>query len=108
MYAIRSYYEPAETTRLVTGIVAAGTAANPVLYVSSSDPRVVNGISVDWSRRLEDGDEVSVYPVFEAVDISPIVRLRPEPLRETRFFLDVHLGRLVITSYSIHYTKLYD
>lgn len=29
-----------ETDRQVTGIVVAGTAANPVLYVASSDPRV--------------------------------------------------------------------
>jgi uncharacterized protein with PIN domain len=55
---------------------------------------VVNGVSVDWSYHLDDGDEVSVYPVFEAFDITPAVRLRPAPLRVTRFILDVHLGRL--------------
>jgi N-acetylneuraminic acid mutarotase len=31
--------EPAVTGRLVTGILAVGTAADPVLYVTSSDPR---------------------------------------------------------------------
>jgi PA14 domain-containing protein/Big-like domain-containing protein/malectin (di-glucose binding ER protein)/ASPM-SPD-2-Hydin domain-containing protein len=31
------------TTRQQTGLVAAGTAANPVLYVSSSDPRIGAG-----------------------------------------------------------------
>ncbi|MFQ5946694.1 MAG: Mut7-C RNAse domain-containing protein, partial [Anaerolineae bacterium] len=35
-----------------------------------------------------------VYPVFESVDITPVLRLRPEPLREPRFVLDTHLGRL--------------
>jgi len=35
-----------------------------------------------------------VYPVFESVDISPVLRVRPEPLREVRFVLDAHLGRL--------------
>lgn len=55
---------------------------------------VVNGVSVGWSRHLDDGDIVSVYPVFEAIDISPVVRLRPAPLRVPRFILDVHLGRL--------------
>lgn len=55
---------------------------------------LVNGKSVDFSYRLKDGDNVSVYPVFESLDISTIVRLRPEPLRETRFILDAHLGRL--------------
>ncbi len=33
---------PSKTSRQVTGLVAAGTAANPVLYVSSSDPRISN------------------------------------------------------------------
>jgi uncharacterized protein with PIN domain len=35
-----------------------------------------------------------VYPVFESLDISPITRLRPKPLRKIRFILDVHLGKL--------------
>jgi uncharacterized protein with PIN domain len=34
--------------------------------------------------------------MFEAIDISPLVRVRPRPLRETRFILDVHLGRLAV------------
>lgn len=55
---------------------------------------VVNGASVGFDYHLRDGDEVSVYPVFEALDISPVVRLRPRPLRVTRFVLDVHLGKL--------------
>jgi uncharacterized protein with PIN domain len=55
---------------------------------------VVNGESVGLDYQLQDGDRVAVYPVFEALDISPLVRLRDHPLRETRFILDVHLGKL--------------
>lgn len=55
---------------------------------------LVNGESVDFRFPLRDGARVSVYPVFEAIDISPIARVRPSPLREPRFVLDVHLGRL--------------
>jgi hypothetical protein len=55
---------------------------------------VVNGASVGWEYRLRDGDRVGVYPVFESIDISPVIRLRAEPLRDTRFVLDVHLGKL--------------
>ncbi|MBB3061809.1 Mut7-C RNAse domain-containing protein [Microbulbifer rhizosphaerae] len=55
---------------------------------------LVNGKSVDFAYRLRDGDRVSVYPVFEALDISDVTRLRPRPLRVTRFVLDCHLGRL--------------
>jgi uncharacterized protein with PIN domain len=55
---------------------------------------LVNGDSVDFSYAVQDGDYISVYPVFESIDITPLLRLRPEPLRETRFVLDTHLGRL--------------
>ncbi|HVP46650.1 MAG TPA: Mut7-C RNAse domain-containing protein [Bryobacteraceae bacterium] len=55
---------------------------------------LVNGESVDFSGRVQHGDRVSVYPVFESIDISPVARVRPEPLRQTRFILDTHLGRL--------------
>ena len=55
---------------------------------------LVNGQSVGFDYLLSEGDQVSVYPVFEALDVTPLVRLRPRPLRETRFVLDVHLGRL--------------
>ncbi|MEN8235437.1 MAG: Mut7-C RNAse domain-containing protein [Actinomycetota bacterium] len=55
---------------------------------------VVDGRSVDFSYLVDGGDTISVYPVFESFDITPIVRLRPEPLRVTRFVADNHLGRL--------------
>jgi uncharacterized protein len=55
---------------------------------------LVNGESVDFSRHIRDGDRIAVYPVFEALDITPVLRLRPKPLRDPRFVLDVHLGRL--------------
>lgn len=55
---------------------------------------LVNGESVDFSRQIRDGDRVAVYPVFEALDITPVLRLRPKPLRDSKFVLDVHLGRL--------------
>jgi hypothetical protein len=55
---------------------------------------LVNGQSVGFEHVLRDGDQVSVYPVFETLDVTPLMRLRPLPLRETRFALDVHLGRL--------------
>lgn len=55
---------------------------------------LIDGISVDFEVLLEGGEQVSVYPVFESLDISPLVRLRPKPLRETRFVVDVNLGKL--------------
>lgn len=55
---------------------------------------LVNGRSVGFGRHIKDGDRVSVYPVFERLDISSLVRLGPRPLRKSRFILDVHLGKL--------------
>ena len=45
---------------------------------------------------MQGGEKISVYPVFESLDISPIVRLRPKPLREPRFIVDVNLGKLAL------------
>jgi uncharacterized protein with PIN domain/sulfur carrier protein ThiS len=55
---------------------------------------LVGGRSVGFRHRLADGDRVSVYPVFESLDITAVSRVRPRPLRQPRFVLDVHLGRL--------------
>lgn len=55
---------------------------------------LVNGEPVGFDALLQVGDRISVYPVFQSPGISPVNRLRPEPMRETRFILDVHLGKL--------------
>lgn len=55
---------------------------------------LVNGEPVDFARQLVSGDRISVYPVFEAMDVAAVSRVRPQPLRRTRFAADVHLGRL--------------
>lgn len=55
---------------------------------------LANGQSVEFGYRVVDGDRISVYPVFESFDVSPLVRVRAHPLREPRFVLDVHLGTL--------------
>ena len=55
---------------------------------------LVNGVSVDFGHRLADGDRVAVYPRFEALDVTPLLRVRERPLREPRFIADSHLGAL--------------
>ena len=55
---------------------------------------LANGKPVDFAYPVRDGDLVSVYPVFESLDIASVSRVRPVPLRALRFLLDVHLGRL--------------
>ncbi len=68
---------------------------------------LVNGSSTGFDYSLRDGDRVSVYPVFENLDISTITRLRPEPLRKTRFVLDVHLGKLARLLRMVGFDTLY-
>jgi len=55
---------------------------------------LVNGVSVDFAHRVDDGDIISVYPVFESFDISEVTRLQERPLRDLRFIADCHLGKL--------------
>ena len=68
---------------------------------------LVNGVSVDFSHIVQDGDCISVYPVFESLDITPLARLRPEPLREPKFVLDTHLGRLAACLRLLGFDTLY-
>jgi len=55
---------------------------------------VANGQSVDFSYLVQNGDRIAVYPTFESFDVAPEQRLRPQPLRNPKFILDVHLGKL--------------
>ena len=56
---------------------------------------LANGTSVDLGYRLVDGDRISVYPVFERLDITDLIMVRSEPLRQVRFVAGPHLGTLV-------------
>jgi hypothetical protein len=55
---------------------------------------LANSRSVGFDYIPLDGELISVYPVFESFDVSEVNRLRPKPLREPKFILDGHLGRL--------------
>lgn len=58
------------------------------------DLTLVNGQSVSFAYTPQNGDRISVFPVFETFDISKITRLRPKPLRNPKFILDADLGEL--------------
>jgi uncharacterized protein with PIN domain len=57
------------------------------LILVNDDPR-------GFGHRPTTGDRIAAYPMFEAFDIGPTAKLRPTPLRDTRFVVDVNLGRL--------------
>ncbi|TCK43662.1 hypothetical protein B0G84_2004 [Paraburkholderia sp. BL8N3] len=69
---------------------------------------LINGESSGFGRILCDGDRVAVYPVFEALDVTPLLRVRERPLRVTRFVADVHLGALAHLLRMTGFDTLYD
>lgn len=69
---------------------------------------LVNGESVGFDRQIRDGDRVAVYPKFEALDVSPLLRVRKRPLRVTRFVADAHLGGLAHLLRMAGFDTLYD
>jgi uncharacterized protein with PIN domain len=58
------------------------------------DLLLANGESIGFDYLVAENDYVSVYPMFEVIDIQPISKLRQEPLRIPKFINDTHLGKL--------------
>ncbi|MGQ4598986.1 Mut7-C RNAse domain-containing protein [Nocardia sp. R6R-6] len=83
---LRRPYRPHQTVKDL--IEAAGIPHTEV------DLLLVNGQPADFGRHPRSGDRISAYPVFETLDIGPVTRVRPHPLREPRFVADVNLGGL--------------
>jgi uncharacterized protein with PIN domain len=69
---------------------------------------LVNGESVGFDRLLADGDRVAVYPKFETFDVTPLLRVREQPLRDPRFVADAHLGGLAHLLRLTGFDTLYD
>jgi uncharacterized protein with PIN domain len=69
---------------------------------------LVNGEASSFDRLIAQGDRVAVYPKFEAIDISPLVRVREQPLRGLRFVADAHLGALARFLRMAGFDTLYD
>jgi uncharacterized protein with PIN domain len=68
---------------------------------------LLNGTSVDLNHVIGENDRVSVYPVWESLDISSVTRVRDVPLREPKFVLDCHLGKLAYYLRMLGFDTLY-
>ncbi len=55
---------------------------------------LINGKPEDFDYIPGTGDRISVYPVFESLNIEGISKTGKTPLRNPKFILDVHLGKL--------------
>lgn len=93
------FLEPSRRGKEFTHSCAAGGSVKDVIESlgiphTEVDLILVDGRSVGFCEHVQDGARISVYPVFEAMDISSVTLVRPTCLRTTRFVADVHLGRL--------------
>jgi len=61
---------------------------------SSVELVLVNGEPVDFNFHLSENNFISLYPVFELLDISTLTKIRTGTLRNIRFIVDAHLGKL--------------
>ena len=68
---------------------------------------LASGLPVDLDHVVGEGERISVYPVYESFDISGITRVREHPLREPRFVLDCHLGKLAYYLRMLGFDTLY-
>jgi uncharacterized protein len=59
---------------------------------SEVDLILVNGQPVDFGYTVQDGDRVSIYPVFERLNIGGVTKLRGRPLRKIRFMAERELA----------------
>jgi uncharacterized protein len=66
----------------------------------------VNGEPVDFGYIVEDSDRIHVYPI-SAAPHSPKISVRPKPLTEFRFVLDIHLGKLANSLRLLGFDTLY-
>jgi uncharacterized protein with PIN domain len=82
-------------TRAVSGTPSVKDAIEAIgVPHTEIDVILVDGRSVRFSHRVRGGERIAVYPMRERFDIAPLHRLRPKPLRNPRFVVDVHLGTL--------------
>lgn len=58
------------------------------------DMVLVNSELGSFIQKINNGDYISVYPTFELLDISQLSGRKNTPLRQSRFILDAHLGKL--------------
>ena len=72
-----------------------------------ADLILANGVPVDFSCPVLDGDRISVYPRFQSIEIGPLARVRPQVLPEMRFVTDTHLGRLAAHLRMLGFDTLY-
>jgi uncharacterized protein with PIN domain/molybdopterin converting factor small subunit len=109
---LNDFLPPAQRTKEVSCQFHVGPAVRDLIESlgvphTEVDLILANGESVGFDYLVGDGDRISVFPVFESLDVSTLVRVRPQPLRDPRFVADVHLGRLAVYLRMLGFDTLY-
>lgn len=81
----RSLPEPTSVKDLIEGYGVPHTEVDLIL---------VDGSAVDFPYQIQDGEHISIYPFFHALDIPETLRLQKKELPDPRFLADVNLGKL--------------
>ncbi len=86
--------QKAFTYSLKTPVTISEAIESLSVPLSEVDLILINSQPAELNQTLHEDDFISVYPVFESLDISTLTKNRKIPLRTTRFILDAHLGKL--------------
>ncbi len=86
LYEELNDYLPAEKRKTAFGVsLERPTTIKEAICLLGVPPEevdlvLVNGESVPFDHIISEGDRVSVYPIFESLDISKVTKLRGKPL----------------------------
>jgi uncharacterized protein len=93
--------------RIESGVAIGEFVSKFGILFDRIDLVLVNGVSVDSRHQLKDNDRIALFPVFESFDITSVTKAREHPLRQPKFILDVHLGKLANLLRMLGFDTLY-
>jgi len=103
--------EPKRQVAFDHAFTANGSVKDLVESLGVPHPEVdlvlVNGRSVNFGYLYQDGDRLSIYPVFTSLAVEPVMHLLPGLPAVRRFVLDTHLGRLAAYLRMLGFDTLY-
>jgi uncharacterized protein len=96
---LNDFLPPSKKKRSFACELAEGSSVTQLLAelkIPESDVDLIlaDGESVGFLHGIRDGERVSLFPVFETLDIGEVTELRERPLRRTRFLAPESLGQL--------------
>jgi hypothetical protein len=86
LYEELNEYLPPERRKVIFGLTLkdSTTIKSAILLLGVPPEEVdlvlVNGVSVPFNHVIAGGDMISIYPIFESLDISSVTKLRKKPL----------------------------